>query len=392
MLEASLKLMRCGDDDLLMRLAHIDDRHRELLTGIAERSAGRAAANLSALAGVPVDVSRVGINVAALDETIDVAASLASSTVLVVVGVSGDVEAALVLAVPPVVEHGMLALLGVERGDDAMRVSAMGEIGNIIGGGIVQEFASSSQLDLMLDPPQVGAAGWKACERAIHRSASKDDAIVGISAFLQPRDVAIPPGQIEALLIPAPGTLQRLMSHLAPAADAPTRRETAVAMGELAVASHPGDVLVARGLGSCVGLVLIDRVARVAALAHVMLPKAPSRRSLGGRPTYSARYADTAVPALVDALQNAGGSAHRAHAYMAGGSQMFRELQASDQLRISARNVEILTAELAGAQIPVRAADLGGDSGRLLEVAISPMSVVCHVPAEGRIRSLLDAA
>ncbi len=44
-------------------------------------------------------------------------------------------------------------------------------------------------------------------------------------------------------------------------------------MGELAVSSTVGDELVAIGLGSCIGLAMVDREAGVAGLAHVVLPE-----------------------------------------------------------------------------------------------------------------------
>ena len=49
--------------------------------------------------------------------------------------------------------------------------------------------------------------------------------------------------------------------------------ETVVRMGEAAASKAPGDVLACIGLGSCIGLALVDRAAGVAALAHVMLPE-----------------------------------------------------------------------------------------------------------------------
>ena len=44
-------------------------------------------------------------------------------------------------------------------------------------------------------------------------------------------------------------------------------------MGEIEVSKRAGDELVARGLGSCIGLALIDREAGVAGMAHVVLPE-----------------------------------------------------------------------------------------------------------------------
>lgn len=53
--------------------------------------------------------------------------------------------------------------------------------------------------------------------------------------------------------------------------------EIAVGMGEVAI-GFPGDTLASLGLGSCVAVILHDPVARVAGLAHVMLPDSSSSR------------------------------------------------------------------------------------------------------------------
>ena len=46
-----------------------------------------------------------------------------------------------------------------------------------------------------------------------------------------------------------------------------------VRMGEMVVSADPADELVALGLGSCIGLAIVDRPARVAGLAHIVLPE-----------------------------------------------------------------------------------------------------------------------
>jgi len=49
--------------------------------------------------------------------------------------------------------------------------------------------------------------------------------------------------------------------------------ELVVRMGEIAATQHAGDVLVGLGLGSCIGLVIVDDRGPVAAMAHVVLPE-----------------------------------------------------------------------------------------------------------------------
>ncbi len=65
--------------------------------------------------------------------------------------------------------------------------------------------------------------------------------------------------------------------------------------------SHdPGDELIALGLGSCIALVMIDSQAQIAGLAHVMLPESSGPTTLPGK------FADTAVPELLDRMIGAG--------------------------------------------------------------------------------------
>ena len=75
--------------------------------------------------------------------------------------------------------------------------------------------------------------------------------------------------------------------------------EVMVRMGELAVSRTPGDVLVSIGLGSCIGLCLVDRRRQAVGLAHVMLPT-------GGPGETPGKFAPSAVPALVDELEQLG--------------------------------------------------------------------------------------
>ena len=48
--------------------------------------------------------------------------------------------------------------------------------------------------------------------------------------------------------------------------------QTMVRMGELAVSAEAGHTLISLGLGSCIGLALMDRRGGIAGLAHIVLP------------------------------------------------------------------------------------------------------------------------
>ena len=146
--------------------------------------------------------------------------------------------------------------------------------------------------------------------------------------------------------------------------------ETMVRMGELALSSNPGDVLVSIGLGSCIGLALFDSRRGIAGLAHIMLPGGNGARGLEGGP---AKYADSAVPGLVDQLVGLGAMRAQLEAVLVGGAQMFAG--GGSGLDIGARNDEATRRLLEEAGIPIRATATGGTSGRTIRVHVSPAGV-----------------
>lgn len=158
-------------------------------------------------------------------------------------------------------------------------------------------------------------------------------------------------------------------------------------MGEWVVGTEPGTVLSCIGLGSCIGLALIDRRTRVAGLAHVMLPAAPAGPT---PPTHPGKFADLAVPALIEALLVEGAMRHRLEAVIVGGAQMFALGTGLSGRDIGGRNEAAVRAQLEQARIPVRAAATGGGKGRSMRVTVPEGEVVCK-EAAGRPITLLEA-
>jgi chemotaxis protein CheD len=148
-----------------------------------------------------------------------------------------------------------------------------------------------------------------------------------------------------------------------------------VGIGGLVASDDPGITIAALGLGSCIGVVIADPHARVAGLAHVMLPD--SRRGAAGPP---GRYADTAVPALLDAVRRLGAQPSRLVCAIAGGAQMLAAGPDGGVLRIGERNVRAVRDALLAAGLGVRGADTGGVVGRSLRVDVGSGSVtVCPI-------------
>jgi chemotaxis protein CheD len=143
--------------------------------------------------------------------------------------------------------------------------------------------------------------------------------------------------------------------------------QTMVRMGQIAASARRGHRLVALGLGSCIGLGVLDRGQGIAGLAHVVLPAAPE-----GLESETLKFADHAVPALVRRLVSLG--AHRAEleAVLVGGASMFA---ASPTLEVGSRNEAAVREALAAVSIPVLASATGGSRGRTVRIDVATASV-----------------
>jgi chemotaxis protein CheD len=145
--------------------------------------------------------------------------------------------------------------------------------------------------------------------------------------------------------------------------------ETMVRMGELAASAGTADVLVTLGLGSCIGLALVDRRTCVAGLAHVVLP-ASEGHSAAQNPL---KFADHAVPELINRVVRLGARKAKLEAVLVGGASMFAI--SSTTLEVGQRNDASVRAHLKALRIPVIAAETGGNRGRTIRVFLDTMRI-----------------
>ena len=122
------------------------------------------------------------------------------------------------------------------------------------------------------------------------------------------------------------------------------KTDALVGMGETVVL-HQSET--ARSVvGSCAGLMIWHRRLKVAAVAHIVLPEA------AGRPGAPGKFADTAIPHMVDLLRKEGAERASLVAKVAGGAQMFG---VSGPLQIGDANVHAVAAILSELGIPLQA-------------------------------------
>jgi chemotaxis protein CheD len=160
-----------------------------------------------------------------------------------------------------------------------------------------------------------------------------------------------------------------------------TAVETIVRMGGLATSSAPGDVLVSLGLGSCIGLGLIDRRMGIAGLAHIVLPQSQGQAQENPR-----KFADLAVPELLARLEERGARKVRLEAVIVGGASMFAVSAAG--LEVGQRNEAAVRELLEQHGIPVVAAATGGSKGRTIRIDVGSSAVTVR-EAGGREEELL---
>lgn len=129
------------------------------------------------------------------------------------------------------------------------------------------------------------------------------------------------------------------------------------------------DVLVTYGLGSCVGLGMWDPELHIAAMAHIMLPD--SRQPRTRQEVNPAKFADTAVKAMLDHFPQLGVPIGRLQAKLVGGANMFafpgRNGGSEGALNIGQRNVNAVKDKLREFKIPIVGEDTGGSQGRSVE-------------------------
>jgi chemotaxis protein CheD len=118
--------------------------------------------------------------------------------------------------------------------------------------------------------------------------------------------------------------------------------------------------LLTLGLGSCVACVIHDPVAGAGGMAHVLLPS----KTLARDHANPAKFAETAVPLLVERLLALGAARERLRARLAGGAAMFANVASTSVAQMGERNVLAVREALKQVRVPVVAEDTGQGHGR----------------------------
>lgn len=114
-------------------------------------------------------------------------------------------------------------------------------------------------------------------------------------------------------------------------------------------------------LGSCIGICIYDRMKKIGGMAHILLPN-----HVKGRGENEEKYADSAIPLLVNRLIKDGAKKEFLSAKIAGGASMFKFESSASLGQIGERNIEETRKVLGKLGIPILEEDIGGSAGRVI--------------------------
>jgi chemotaxis protein CheC len=129
------------------------DIQLDALREVANIGSGNAATALAGMLGRSVDLSVPNAAALPLAEAVEAAGAVDAEVSAVVLPVFGDMDALVLLLFGPEEAETLCGLLGVE-GDPEMALSALGEIGNILGSSYVGALEAMSGIAMEPRPPQ----------------------------------------------------------------------------------------------------------------------------------------------------------------------------------------------------------------------------------------------
>ena len=153
--------------------------------------------------------------------------------------------------------------------------------------------------------------------------------------------------------------------------------EIVVGISDLKVSNNQDDVLVTYALGSCVGVVVYDPVAKVGGMLHYMLPDSTlDPEKAVDKP---AMFADTGIPLLFKSCYKLGAEKKRMIVKVAGGASI---LDDTNYFRIGQKNVMALRKIFWKNNVLIECEDTGKSCNRTVRLHIGNGQVVVKSSGE----------
>ena len=157
---------------------------------------------------------------------------------------------------------------------------------------------------------------------------------------------------------------------------------TAVNYSEMKISQNPVETLVAFSIGSGVGVTAHDPVCGIGGILNFMLPD--SSRANGGNPEkIPFMFADTGIPAFIEALYAQEAQPDRLKIVVAGGAHILDQTEA---FNIGQKNLEALKLRLNAYNLKIYHENIGGTNSKTLSLEIGSGRSSIKIFGEGQVQ------
>ena len=183
----------------------------DALRELANIGSGTASTALSGMLGRSVDISVPKAQALPFAEAVEAAGDAEADVTGIVLGIVGEMNGTVLLLVPPADADAMCRMLGVEP-DDEFALSALGEIGNIVGTSYINALAGMTGIEMEPTPPATATDMLGAIVESVLAGA----AMGGDVALLLDSNLVVEGEDcsISFLLVPDQGGVQLLLERL----------------------------------------------------------------------------------------------------------------------------------------------------------------------------------
>jgi chemotaxis protein CheC len=183
----------------------------DALRELANIGSGTASTALSGMLGRSVDISVPNAQALPFADAVEAIGEAEAEMTGIVLGIRGELGGTVLLLVAPADADAICGLLGLEPGDE-LALSALGEIGNIVGASYINALGAMTGMELEPTPPAAATDMLGAIVASVLASA----ALTGDVALLLDSNLVVEGEDctISFLLVPDQGGVDLLLSRL----------------------------------------------------------------------------------------------------------------------------------------------------------------------------------
>jgi chemotaxis protein CheC len=192
-------------------LSHYTELQLDALRELANIGSGTASTALSGMLTRSIDISVPTASVLPFAEAVEKCGDAEQEITGIVLGIVGDMTGTVLLLVPPADADAMCRMLGVEPNDD-FALSALGEIGNIVGTSYINALASMTGMAIEPTPPATATDMLGAIVESVLAAAARSGDValmLDSNLVVEGEDCSI-----SFLLVPDRGGVEQLLARL----------------------------------------------------------------------------------------------------------------------------------------------------------------------------------